>query len=46
MKLQGEGFPYELIQELSHEEIVTILATVFAREKKLKEESDANANRR
>ena len=46
MRLLEVGFAYEEIQDFHEGEIVAILAILMARDKKVNEDRQANANRR
>jgi len=46
MRLLDVGFSYDVIQELHEGDLVSILAILTARDKKTKEDQQANASRR
>ena len=46
MRLLDAGFSYDVIQELHEGDLVSILAILIARDKKTKEDQQANASRR
>ena len=46
MRLLDVGFTYDVIQELHEGELISILAILAARDKKMREEQQANASRR
>ena len=46
MRLLDVGFNYYVIQELHEGELISILAILAARDKKMREEQQANASRR
>jgi hypothetical protein len=46
MRLLDAGFSYDVIQELHEGDLVSILAILTARDKKTKEDQQANASRR
>lgn len=46
MRLMDVGFTYDVIQDLHEGDLISILAILSARDKKAKEDQQANANRR
>ena len=46
MRLLDAGFSYDVIQELHEGDMVSILSILSARDKKIQEDQQANANRR
>jgi len=46
MRLLDVGFSYDVIQELHEGELISILAILSSRDKKMKEDQQVNASRR
>jgi len=46
MRLLDAGFTYDVIKDLHEGDMVSILSILIARDKKMQEERQANANRR
>ena len=46
MRLMDAGFTYDVIQDLHEGDLISVLAILSARDKKTREEQQANANRR
>ena len=46
MRLMDAGFTYDVIQDLHEGDLISILAILSAKDKKAKEDQQANASRR